>query len=295
MNRILVPLDASDFGEHALGFALALHEPPGELHLLSIVNADTDIAESPELQSAATRYLEDIVQRLPRVTDVRTEVRMGEPGMAVSEYAREIDADLVIAVTHGRGLLGRLWLGSVADDLVRKAPCPVLLTRPADRSDPIVLRPAPLPDTVAILLDGTSESERALRAPVLLGLPLSTRLLLIHVVQPPALPMAVEAGVAGAIVPEILERDRKATEVYLDMIATQLRRSGFTHVITDVAVDGKPADASLDRSQVNGCQLIAVATQARAGLSRLLVYSVADQVIRSANVPVLVFRLDEDA
>jgi len=55
--------------------------------------------------------------------------RVGHPFVEVVRYAREESIDLIVMGTHGRGAVGHLLLGSVAERVVRKAPCPVLTVR----------------------------------------------------------------------------------------------------------------------------------------------------------------------
>jgi nucleotide-binding universal stress UspA family protein len=57
----------------------------------------------------------------------------GDPGESIVSAAEAESADLVVVGTHGRGTIGRLLLGSVSDHVVRNAPCPVLVVRPASR------------------------------------------------------------------------------------------------------------------------------------------------------------------
>ena len=57
----------------------------------------------------------------------------GDPGPSIVSAAEAECADLVVVGTHGRGTIGRLLLGSVSDHVVRNAPCPVLVVRPANR------------------------------------------------------------------------------------------------------------------------------------------------------------------
>lgn len=64
------------------------------------------------------------------VKNVRTAIIEGHAGTAIVDAARAEHADIVVMATHGRGGLGRAVLGSVADHVVRHAPCPVLLVRP---------------------------------------------------------------------------------------------------------------------------------------------------------------------
>lgn len=76
-----------------------------------------------------------------RETGVRVSflVWTGDPGESIVSAAEAENVDLVVVGTHGRGTLGRLLLGSVSEHVVRNAPCPVLIVRPASRPS---VRPA---------------------------------------------------------------------------------------------------------------------------------------------------------
>jgi len=78
----------------------------------------------------ATAYLEPVAARLrERGFAVDYVSRAGAPAGVLLDVARELGADLLALTTHGRGGLGRLVFGSVADEVLRKAHCPVLLVR----------------------------------------------------------------------------------------------------------------------------------------------------------------------
>lgn len=67
----------------------------------------------------------------PELPVVRADVLVGAPASAIIGYAREQGVDLIVMGTHGRGPVRRAFLGSVADRVLREAPCPVLIVRPA--------------------------------------------------------------------------------------------------------------------------------------------------------------------
>src|SRR5262249_37193676 len=143
-RSVLVPLDGSTFGEHALPLALSIARRAGAgLHVVH-VHAAPEAMYAPDgililddgledrLKQGKQAYLDGIVQRLARVSPVRvTPVLLEGEGVADSLRAAVTGtgADLVVMTTHGRGALGRLWLGSVADELVRDLPTPLLLVR----------------------------------------------------------------------------------------------------------------------------------------------------------------------
>jgi nucleotide-binding universal stress UspA family protein len=149
-QRILVALDESTLAERVLLHAEALAEkfgatllllratmPPAELIAASgaagVIEPVPVVDPTPVLEAeheGARRYLEGI-ERLLGQRGLRTErvVVEGPAGDAIVERATALHADLVAMTTHGRSGLGRLLLGSVADHVVRHAPCPVLLVR----------------------------------------------------------------------------------------------------------------------------------------------------------------------
>ena len=79
-------------------------------------------------------YLDGVVKRLKGqpASGVTRLVAEGEVRDVIRAQAECVHADLVVMTTHGRGPLGRFWLGSVADELVRTLPMPVLLVRPGE-------------------------------------------------------------------------------------------------------------------------------------------------------------------
>src|SRR5512142_3180170 len=146
-RSILVPLDGSAFGEHALPLAAGIARRAGaRLRLVHVHNAVVE----PELKFTPYRleglhasyvdhrtaveegaYLDRLTARLQELTpvDLSATVLGGRLASALENFIQGSDGDLLVMTTHGRGPLGRLWLGSVADTLVRRAGKPVLLIR----------------------------------------------------------------------------------------------------------------------------------------------------------------------
>src|SRR5687767_3888823 len=144
ITRILVPTDFSTTADAALEYAFVLADRFGaSLHLLHVVAdpfiadgmaAETYVLDAPALREA---MLEDARERLahraaPRettATRIETEVLFGHGARTIAEYAAERGADLIVMGTHGRTGVAHLLLGSIAERLVRTAPCPVLTVR----------------------------------------------------------------------------------------------------------------------------------------------------------------------
>jgi len=139
-TKILVPTDLGDAAEHALDYALELARGTGgRVYLLHVVPLPAGgFSELGALSREAEARLLEAHQRAvnalaePRGA-VAMLVRRGDPRDAIPEAAEGLDADLIVIATHGRRAISRLLLGSVAESVVRTAPCPVLTVRPPKR------------------------------------------------------------------------------------------------------------------------------------------------------------------
>jgi len=136
IRTILFPTDFSFEADHALEVARSLaRDHQARIVLMhaatpvAAVEVYIDQADIDAIRSQARRQLEAIAARITEVP-VETDVLIGEPGRMIVELAEKLSADLVVMGTHGRGGVSRLLLGSVADYVLRHAPCPVLTIKP---------------------------------------------------------------------------------------------------------------------------------------------------------------------
>jgi nucleotide-binding universal stress UspA family protein len=140
-QHFLIPIDFSPYAEQALDYAIALAKQLQAhmtlLHVIQpplIAGADMGVWPSPtfleELEAAVTSDMEGY---LARVTAAGLEgeivVVHGVPFQEILHAAKERHVDLIIMGTHGRTGLTHVLLGSVAEKVVRLAPCPVLIAR----------------------------------------------------------------------------------------------------------------------------------------------------------------------
>ncbi len=314
-HTILTPLDGSTFGEHALPLALTIARRSGAgLRLLHVVPPPAAIySESPlftddsylepyvreQYRSASQTYLGAVAKRLkglaaPGATRL---VMEGEVRDVIRAQAESAGADLVVMTTHGRGPLGRLWLGSVADELVRTLPMPVLLVRP--RGEIADLEKEATLKRIVIALDGSPLAEQIMGPAVELGRLTGAEFLLLRV-APPVVPPEYALEGSSVIGPtkdlEQLDAREKAliegAEKYLEAMALRLRARSLS-VQTRVVVGEQPAVGILSEAQRWDADLIALATHGRRGLSRLFLGSVADKVVRGGRSPVLLLRPKE--
>ncbi len=145
-------------------------------------------------------------------------------------------------------------------------------------------------DPIMLTLDGSELSESALPHAVSLAKAYGSRLLILRVVPPVIHPFEVDYGVGSPYGYEkILEAETQAANDYLSAKVNEVQAQGVT--AEALGPFGEPASAILDTAEQRGVQLIVMATHGRSGIGRFVFGSVADRVLRSAEVPVLLVRV----
>jgi nucleotide-binding universal stress UspA family protein len=135
LRQILVATDFSDASDAALAYGRELSAAFGaSLHLLHVLE-NTFMRPVPAdpylLKAAASRHLADRItnQDYAQRHATATVATSDAPADEIVKYARAHQVDLIVVGTHGRAGMARLLLGSVAETVVRTAPCPVLTVR----------------------------------------------------------------------------------------------------------------------------------------------------------------------
>ncbi len=298
-RRIVVPLDGSAFAEAALPAAAAIaHRTEGCLELLMVHQSQLTGASPTaameldvRLRQGESAYLTQQARRIPSPEIAVTSALLDGPVVStLIAHARSTNADLVVMSTHGRGGISRFFLGSTADRLVRDLHCPILLVRPTQSPTAFGLGNV---RRILIPLDGSPLAECIIDqlGTCLSGMP---ALELIRVVVPPILTPPPMAGASPPIAAEVLDQKLAVADQYLQAVGARLRAQGFA-VRGAVVPDLSPAAAITARAEERQCDAIALATRGSGGLERALLGSVADKVIRTAQVPVLVWNPPADA
>ena len=149
-RSVLVPLDGSAFAEQALPIAIEIAQAARARVRLVLVHQTASVLSdrrdtgdlSTKARLAALKaergYLRQVAARVKEVTGTKvTGVTLHGPIAAtLGEHIDLTGADLVVMTTHGRGMLERAWLGSVADALLRTVKVPMLLVRPRKEAPP---------------------------------------------------------------------------------------------------------------------------------------------------------------
>ena len=305
-KTIIVPLDGSLFAEQAIGTAATIAQHAhAELVLLRVhetyVFEATDYSVTDDLSRREQElYLAEMAERVENLFGLVPERALldGIVETAICTFATGMESPLIVISTHGRTGFSRLWLGSIADAIVRHASTPVLMLRHRGDGDGEVTRTHHFRHLI-VPLDGARFAEVALAPAAALAAAFKAKLTLLRVVAPANAPVPLYA--APYVAPPIDDDDEtlnirlEGAEEYARALAMNLRFDyPDLEVDTAVRVEDSPAPAILNAACAHGVDTIALATHGR-GLSRLVVASVTDKVLRGGPEAVLVFRPDVDA
>jgi len=287
VGKILCPVDFSASSQAALRVAARLAATTGSelvvahaFHMPAVAAANETSFPATTLQLVLgdeKRGLEAAIEEArklgaPRVT---SEFLEGSPWQEVVDLAAR-GCDLIVIGSHGRTGLKRFIIGSVAERVVRHAPCSVLVVR--ENPD------GPFFDHVLCPIDIHEDSSHVVERAEQLAQPGGTGIDLLHAVQLP-LASSGDPMLAGFI----NQLDARAS-AQLEVYAAEARARGRIAVRSEV-LTGHPAELALAKAEADRTiDLIAVGTHGRTGLKRMVMGSVAENLVRHAPCSVLVVR-----
>lgn len=295
-QSIVLPLDGSLLAEQAIPLAQTIAERArAKLKLVLVHEPNVFMEPGPvytkvelAMQKADREYLKSVTarvrQRLGR--SVSSAVLQGIPvAQTLATYTRELGADLVVMTTHGRGGLRRAWLGSVTDQLVRSSEIPVLVLRAREEG---VAEPATELREILVPLDGSPLAEAALTPAAELARLWDAEISLVQVVRPIILTgphLTFPSGYSE----QVTAIRRELARDYIRDVAERLRETGVK--ANGIAViGGSVPETLIDLATPERTSLMVVATHGRGGMKRLVLGSVADKLVRGAQVPLLVVK-----
>lgn len=300
-QRILVPLDGSALAEAVLSHAVSLAQATGgTLTLVQVVAPSstllmlTNPALAPSITSDdwfnrarqdAELYLNGVVKRLDAGVPVRAEVLVGENvASTLATYATDTNqATLIAMATHGRSGLRKVLMGSVAQQLLHITPVPLLLVRAGH--DNGAQRRVMTYKKICVTLDGSAFAEQALERAKPLAAALDAELVLVGVG-----PGIGDSGLADAgITPMWMLAEQEAAHKELGLYLTRQVRRLEAEGLRVYArfVQGVPGAEIRKVGEAEQADLIVMATHGHSGLTRLFLGSVAQEVMRTASLPVM--------
>ncbi len=293
LRKILVPTDFSKRTARALPYALDLARQQGaEVHLLHVIpplegDAYSPLRYSPEaavLHQRPDKLIYDLLASTAETHDtegVHVEL-VKQRGMTVAgtilDYAQRQAVDLIVIGTHGVTGVRHFFLGSVAEEVVHRACCHVLIVHERDDAEPL---PSDV-RRVLVPVDFSPSSPDLLRQARHLAAAYNAEIDLLHVVESPSF-LAPFAGLATLhdLVPDLHEQAQARLERLLE-------EAGGPDVPARAHLtEGRPAAAILDFARQHGADLIVIATRGLSGVKHFFLGSVTERVVRAAPCPVL--------
>jgi len=268
IEKILVPTDGSIESESAFAAILPLVKAYAPEVTVLYVLEDPDASYYPPAQVAK-------VCRGVRTAGMNAhlELREGKPADEILRAAKAKKVDLIAMSTHGRGGLSRLVAGSVAESVLRRAVVPLLVTRQGSNSQSW--------KKIVVALDGSARGDSILPDAFRVAKTLGSTIDLVRV----ALPIVTPTGVGEIPMLPIPPDDPMP---YLNTVVERAKREGIeAHA---VGLQGRACSQILRHVEESGAGLLCMATHGRTGLTRVIMGSIAEEMLRKAPCPVLLRR-----
>jgi len=294
--KVMVAIDSSPASQRVLDEAAARPWPENTIFCVVNVVDVQRFVRLPTLIEDAKREADLLAkagtEKLARSGHkALSEVITGFPRRAVSEYAKEWPADLIMAGSHGHSAIGRFLLGSVAQGILRTAPCSMEIVRSTSSG------PAPSSHPMRILLatDGSDCSAEAVHSVAKRPWPAGTVIRVLNVEELIILDGQVAGYPLSSVYPQSLleelttqARDRASSAI--EAAREILQRAGMK-VLDDQAIElGEPRALILDAAKTWGADLIVLGSHGRRGMDRFLMGSVSEAVAIHAHCSVEVIR-----
>jgi len=295
-EKILVPLDGSELAEVALPYAEELSGRFGSS--ITLINVREPIYRWADhmyfiYMGQMTRIIKQLTERYverpkkSKAIKVEAKFLVGDPAEEIIKYAEKVNNSLIVMATHGQSGLKRWSTGNVADKVIRTSKQPVWLIR-AKGACPDVCEINML-DRTLVPLDGSKESEAVI--PYIEGFAsgLKAEVTLLQVV--PLGYYGVNTGQEGyeyVFQENQMASDRRFAEAYLDKVEAQLKRKGVK-AKSEVRF-GNVAEEIIQLAVDIHADVVAMSTHGRSGVGRWILGSVAENVLREGNTPLLLVR-----
>jgi nucleotide-binding universal stress UspA family protein len=292
--RVLLALDGSPSSDAACQLVGSLSWPEGSIiHVIGIADSVDEMWAAPGAPAPAVgspgrhpgpefeQILDEAVAALEKPTlAVDRTVLAGRPATLIVDSATNLRCELVVVGSRGRGPLRSMLLGSVSAEVVDHAPCPVLVVRRAEAA------------AVLVAVDGSPTAEAAVTFlaanRILAERPIEVLSVAKETDSPTGSPLGVISDIAHESIQRQAREDREHAEAIAASAAETLRDDGY-HARWSVST-GNVAHEIIGAAESFGSGLIVMGSRGHTGLARILLGSVARNVLLHTPASVLIVR-----
>lgn len=296
IKNILFPTDLSRCADQALIHAVFFAQKyNANLHL---VHVNTMFEDQPDVMKYEFINTEKFIEGLIEVTDekfneiiklhgskdieiIKSQLKGISAAPTILEYSFDNDIDLIVLGTNGRRGIGHLLIGSVAEEVVRLAKCPVFTVRESEN-----LKSLKAYNNILVPLDFSEHSQNAISYAKEIASAYDSKLQILHVIEEtkhPAFSLSGKSSIFD-LVPDIEEQSKnRISEMLSQAPGSETKNNIFIKA-------GHAAKDIIDFAWENSSDLIVIATHGLTGIEHLLLGSVTEKVVRMAHCPVVTIK-----
>ncbi len=293
--KILLAIDSSSASQNVIAEAAARPWPSGTrfcvLHIVDVLGMGRSLAMIDEEKRYGQAFVATAAEKLVRAGhETSTDVLVGFPRKAVVQYAKEWGADFVMVGSHGQGALSRFLLGSVAQAVLRTAPCSVEVVRRG-------IHESSSRQGMKILLgtDGSDGASLAAKSVANRPWPAGSQVKIISAVQllVPGNELMISSSSAvypTSLLEEMWSEVRSSAHEAVVEAQKTLEAAGIKILAGETTPDGDPRIVLLAQAKQWDADLIVLGSYGRRGMDRILMGSVSESVALHAHCSVEVIR-----
>ncbi|HEV2488468.1 MAG TPA: universal stress protein [Candidatus Acidoferrales bacterium] len=294
--KILLAIDSSEASRGVIQEAKSRVWPKGTefriLHVVDLSGIGRLVTLIEEEKRAGEALVKDAAGKLAGTGNMAsTEVLVGFPRTAISEYAKAWKADFILVGSRGRGAVARFLLGSVAQGVLRTAHCSVAVVRRQvrERSE------SEQGMKVLLATDGSDGAAAATRSIAGRPWPAGSHFKVVSVVELLMPENSISVSSSAPVYPaslleEVWSDARKRAREAVAEARKTLTAAGLKIVDGETAPEGDPRAVLLDQAREWGADLIVLGSHGRRGIDRLLMGSVSESVALHAHCSVEIIR-----
>ncbi len=297
IKKILYTTDFSECSLSVLPQAVYLaNKYNAELHMLHAIVLYADDLHNPEYYFPDIDNLVSLLKKnaqermnyelkgndIKNIKVKKVQERGLSPAPVILDYCKDNNIDLIVMGTHGRRGIGHLFLGSVAEEVVRLAECPVVTIREGDDLMPIASK-----NNILVPVDFSIHSKTALEFALKIAPTYNARLQLLHVIEESIHPSFYAAGITS-----IFEFNSQLKTKSEQAIREMFESISGSDIEADIfVVEGRASSEIIKFAEEKSSDLIIIATHGLTGIEHLLLGSVTEKVVRMSKCPVLTIKV----